>query len=229
MVWWWWIIPGVVAVVGLAIVLSGLGWMFRGRPFKGGRGVLGGGLFLGIAALFGLLGLNIQTYHRLTAEREVATIELRQKGPQLYDVVLTEAASPENPEPTTHTFEVHGDQWRLEARVVKWKPWANVLGLDSQYRLDRFSGRFAETEDELTSERSVFSLLPPRTTGLDFLPVARTMTRYLPLVDIPQYGQGVYMPMADGATYRVTILSSGGLLPRPTNEAAAEAVAGWNN
>ena len=59
MVWWWWIIPGFVAVIGLAIALSGVGWMFRGRPFKGGRGVLGGGVFLGIAAIAGLLGLNI--------------------------------------------------------------------------------------------------------------------------------------------------------------------------
>jgi hypothetical protein len=35
--------------------------------------------------------------------------------------------------------------------------------------------------------------------------------------------------MANGAQYQVTILSSGALLPRPSNEAAAEAVAGWRN
>ncbi len=44
MVAWWWVIPGFVAVVGLAFALSGVGWMFRGRPFKGGRGVIGGAL-----------------------------------------------------------------------------------------------------------------------------------------------------------------------------------------
>ena len=56
MVWWWWIIPGFVAVIGLAVALSGLGWMFRGRPFKGGRGVFGGALFLGIGAIIAIVG-----------------------------------------------------------------------------------------------------------------------------------------------------------------------------
>jgi hypothetical protein len=228
MVWWWWIIPGAVGVIGLAVVLSGLGWMFRGRPFKGGRGVLGGGVVLGVGAAVGLIGLNVQTYHRLTAERPVATVELKQLGPQFYQATVTEAVNDGAPG-ATHEFEVHGDEWRLEARVIKWKPWATVLGLDSQYRLDRFSGRYSETADEQSRERSVYSLLPERRTGVDFLPVAKSVSHYAPLVDIPDYGQGVYMPMADGAKYQVTILSSGGLLPRPENEQAAEAVAGWHN
>lgn len=229
MVWWWWILPGVVAVLGLAILLSGLGWMFRGKPFKGGRGVMGGGVFLAGAALVSLLGLNIQTYSRLTAERQVATVDLHKTGDQTYQATVTEAPSDDHPQGVVHNFEVRGDEWRLEARVIKWKPWANVLGLDSQYRLDRFSGRYTETADEQTMPRSVYSLLPERRTGIDFLPVARSVTKYVQVVDIPEYGQGVYMPMADGARYQVTILSSGGLLPRPANESAAEAVANWTN
>ena len=91
MVWWWWIIPGVVAVIGLAFALSGLGWMFRGRPFKGGRGVLGGGAFLAIAAILALIGLNVQTYHRLgEAQRQVATLQFKQVSPRTYEVTLTE-------------------------------------------------------------------------------------------------------------------------------------------
>ncbi len=228
MVWWWWIAPAVVGVFGLAVVLSGLGWIFRGRPFKGGRGVFGGGLVLAVGSALALLGLNIQTYHRLTAERPVATIELRQKGPQLFEATLTEEPNGDQPA-VTRTFDVHGDEWRLEARVLRWKPWATVLGLDSQYRLDRFSGRYSETHEEQTRERTVVDLKPERSTGIDFLPVAQTLAEYVPLVDIPSYGEGVYMPMADGARYKVTILSSGGLLPRSDNEAAAEAIAGWGN
>ena len=224
MVWWWWVLPGVVGVIGLAIVLSGLGWMFRGRPFKGGRGVLGGGVFLGAAAITSLLGLNIQTYHRLTYERPVATIELHQKGPQLFDATVVEPATADNPEAVTRTFEVHGDEWRIEARVLKWKPWANVLGLDSQYRLDRFSGRYTDTQQELTAERSVYDIRPTRQSGIDLWPVIDQYN--LPMVDT-LYGSGAYMPMADGARYEVRITQNG-LIARPTNEMAAEASSsGW--
>ena len=29
-----------------------------------------------------------------------------------------------------------GDEWLIGGRVQKWKPWANVLGLDATYTLD---------------------------------------------------------------------------------------------
>lgn len=227
MVWWWWIIPGFVAVIGLAIALSGLGWMFRGRPFKGGRGVLGGAVFLGIGAIVGLLGLNIQTYQRLTWDRPVATIETRQLGPQLFEATVVEPPTEEAPQGVTRTFQVHGDEWRLEARVLKWKPWANVLGLNAQYRLDRFSGRYIDTQQELSSERSAFDIRPERQSGIDLWPVAREYSQQLPVVDT-LYGSGAYMPMSDGGRYEVRITQNG-LIARPTNEVAAEAASsGWN-
>lgn len=227
MVWWWWIIPGLVAVIGLALVLSGLGWMFRGRPFKGGRGVLSGGAFLGVGALVGLLGLNVQTYHRLTYERPVATIEVKQKAPQLFEAIVVEPPTEQDPQGITRTFEVHGDEWRIEARVLKWKSWASVLGLDSQYRLDRFSGRYTDTQQELTGERSVYDIRPTRQSGIDLWPVAREYRAYVPLVDT-LHGSGTYMPMVEGAHYEVRI-TQGGLIARPTNEVAAEASSsGWD-
>lgn len=221
MVWWWWILPTVVGVIGLAVVLSGLGWVFRGRPFKGGRGVVGGGMVLGIGAVVGLLGLNLQTYNRLTWEQPVAEIELRQIGPQNFSATLTQ------PDGTSTDYELHGDEWRVEARVLKWKPWANILGLDAQYRLDRLSGRYQDTQQELNAERSAYDIRPARSSGIDLWPVARQASKYAPVVDT-LYGSGAYMPMAQGAKYEVRITQNG-LIARPTNEIGAEAASsGWN-
>jgi len=230
MVWWWWIIPGIVAVIGLAIALSGVGWMLRGKPFKGGRGVFGGGLFLAIGAVVALMGLNIQTYHRLgDAQRHVADITFQRVADttNTYDVTLTEAPADDGAPGEVHRFQATGDDWMVSARVIRWKPWATVLGLDAQYRLDRFDSRYRDIEEARATPPSVEDLRPERRTGIDFLPAARSMARFVPLVQVPEHGQAVYWPMADGAAYRISITAQGQLLPDEANEAAAQAVAEW--
>jgi len=224
MVSWWWILPALVGLIGLAIFVGGLGWLLRGRIFTGSARVLGGGLFLAVAAAVALLGMDLQTYHRLTYERPVATITTRQKEPRLFNAVLTEA--PDGRSQAAQTYEIHGDEWRVEARVLKWKPWANVLGLDTQYRLDRLSGRYQDTQSELSAPRSVYDLRPHPNSVVDLWVLARRYGQYLPVVDT-LYGSGASMPMADGASYEVSITQNG-LLARPTNAAANNASGtGW--
>lgn len=228
--WWWWIIPGVVGVVGLAIALSGVGWMFRGRPFKGGRGVAGGGVFLAIAAVAALMGLNIQTYHRLgEAQRQVATIAFDQVPgtANTYNVTITEPPGEDGAPGAVHSFQATGDDWMISTRVLRWKPWATVLGLDAQYRLDRFDSRYRDIPTAQTTVPTVYDLRPVRRTGVDFLPFAQAVGKYAPLVDTPEHGQAIYWPMADGAQYRIDITAQGQLLPDEINEQAQDAVAQW--
>lgn len=230
MVWWWWIAPAVVGLIGLVLVLKGLGALFRGRAFGGLFALLGGSGFLLAAGLVATLALNIQTYARLTYERPVATIETRKLAPQYYEVKVTEPATDAAHPVRSQTYPVHGDQWRIEAQVLRWKPWANVLGLDSQYRLDRLSGRYELIEQEINAPRSVHALAPREQLDLPWRistwDTARRYRRYVDAVDT-LYGGGAYMPMADGGQYEVRITQSG-LVASPTNDAARQAASeGW--
>lgn len=229
MVWWWWIAPAAVGLLGLVLLLKGLGALFKGRVFAGLLGGVGGAGFLAAAMIATLLAMDVQTYARLTYERPVATIQTRQLGPQYFEATVIQPERGEDMPAATNLYPLHGDEWRIEAQVLKWKPWANVLGLDTQYRLDRLSGRYQSIEQEINGARSVHPLaiddggngLPWRLSTWD---TARKYRRYVDAVDT-LYGGAAYMPMADGARYEVWITQSG-LVARPVNEAARNASAG---
>jgi hypothetical protein len=232
MVWWWWVVPAVVGLLGLMLLIKGLGALFRGKLFGGLLGGVGGAGFVALAAIAALLALDVQTYSRLTYERPVATITTRQLGPQYFEATVIQPGVGENMPAATNLYPLHGDEWRIEAQVLKWKPWANVLGLDTQYRLDRLSGRYQSTQQEINAERSVHPLsvadadngLPWKISTWD---AARKYRKYVDAVDT-LYGGAAYMPMADGARYEVWITQSG-LIARPTNDVARNASAGgWS-
>lgn len=229
MVWWWWIIPAFLALVGGITLLAGLGAFFGGRPVSGLLRAVGGGAVAAGAVIAGLAGMDVQTYQRLTFERPVATIAVERVGPQRFTAELTQPPSETYPEGLTETYDIAGDEWRIEARVLKWKPWANILGLDSQYQLDRLSGRYIDTEDELTAERSVHDLRPPIDPRLERWRVdVWRMGRRFPFLGEAVdtlYGSGASMPMVDGGEYEVWITQSG-LIARPANPAAEEAALG---
>ncbi|CAN5172185.1 hypothetical protein BH10PSE2_BH10PSE2_27750 [soil metagenome] len=239
MVWvsWWWVVPALVAFIGVLFVLNGLISLFRGRPFSGLFKIVGGGVVAVTALAALMVAQNIQTYARLTYERPVATIQLHRLAPQYYEVTLIQPAMPDASgrmmPARSAVYPVNGDEWRIEAQVLKWKPWANVLGLNTQYRLDRLSGRYENIEQERTGARSVHALSGPYAEGadpgvipwrIDVWDAARRYRRYVDAVDT-LYGGAAYMPMADGARYEVWVTQSG-LVARPANDAARNASAG---
>lgn len=231
MVWWWWIVPAVVGLLGLVLLIKGLSALFRGKLFGGLLGGVGGAGFIALAVIASLLALDVQTYSRLTYERPVATITTRQLGPQYFEATVIQAPDTDADDmPTaTNLYPLHGDEWRIEAQVLKWKPWANVLGLNTQYRLDRLSGRYQSIQQEINAERSVHPLtIPAEDNGLPWQmstwDTARKYRKYVDAVDT-LYGGAAYMPMADGARYEVWITQSG-LVARPVNDAARNASAG---
>jgi hypothetical protein len=159
-------------------------------------------LFLAAIAI-GLLGVNLLTYHRLTHAR--------------YAALLT------YPSGETQELALAGDEWQVDARVLKWTPFADILGFDTAYRLERISGRYSDIARERDQTRTVYALNPP--DRVDVWTLLRAGRRYVPWADA-LYGSAVYVPMSDGARYQV-VVSQSGLVARPLNEPARQAVGAW--
>lgn len=209
-------IAAVIAIFGLLLVALACQRLARARFLAAGGTVLGGLLLLAVAAAIFIVSLNLHTYARLTYEQPVAEIVFEQRAPQRYRATLTQIPNGE-----MQMFMLAGDEWQLDARVLKWKGWANLLGLDAQYRLERVSGRYRDIEQERKDERTVYGL--SENPGVDLWVLSTQYPKWLPFVDAV-YGSATYLPMADGARYEVKMTQSG-LIARPVNPAASAASA----
>lgn len=205
-------------LLGLFFLILALMQIRRGRLLRAGLRSLFAILLLSAGIILVLLGTNLQIYQRLTYEQPLATLEFRQLGPQHYRVNL-HAYPAEN----DRAFDLRGDEWQIDARVLKWKPPATLLGLDSRYRLERLSGRYRDIRQERELPRTVYDISVP--SGLDLWSVLGKFKRHVDWVDT-YYGSASYMPMDDGARFDI-ILTQSGLIARPLNDAAREAVRNW--
>lgn len=173
---------------------------------------------LAASALLFVLVLNLRTYARLTYEQPVAGITFEEHGPQRFVAIVTRMPSLE-----TQRFELAGDEWQVDAKVLKWTGVATVLGLDARYRLERISGRYRDVEQERTAPRSVYSLA--ETPAIDLWAIAKAHPSWFWFLD-GLYGSATYLPMVHGATYEVTLTQSG-LIARATNPVARAAMFNW--
>lgn len=207
-----------IALFGLLLLALACQRLYRARFLAATGSALMGFLLLAIAGFLFVVSLNLHTYARLTHEKPVAEIVFEARGAQQFRATLAEVPSGE-----MQLFMLSGDEWQLDARVLKWRGWANLLGLDAQYRLERIGGRYRDIEQERNGVRTVYPL--SENPGLDLWMLSTQYPRWLPFVDAV-YGSATYMPMADGARYEISITQSG-LIARPMNPAAETAAGTW--
>ena len=194
------------------------------RRFR--RRLIGGGMFSGMSSLVVfliagcliLVGIDLRGYQRLTAEQPAGELQFSRVSAHQYNGVLT------YPNGTVEYFPLRGDEWQVDARILEWRPSVNLLGFDTAYRLDRISGRYTQIEDERSQPRTVYALNEPG--RLDLWELAHRYHNWLPWIDA-LYGSATFLPMAAGAQYEIEV-SQSGLLARPLNQAARDAVGGWH-
>lgn len=212
-----------IAIAGTGGVIALLLLIEAVRRLRDWR-IRSGIVYLMVAAVVAALGMggamlaaSLHTYARLTQEQEAARAVFRELAPKRYELILVLKTEP------ARRFEIRGDEWQIDARVLKWKGMAALAGLDTLYRFERIAGRYADTAQEKSAPRSVHALSAE--AGFDLWAALKQYHRWLPLGDA-LYGSAAYAPMADGAQYAVNV-STTGLLIRPLNEAAKKALSGW--
>lgn len=178
-------------------------------------------VLLGCAGFAALVGTALLGWRRLAAEALVATIDTRALDAQRYAVGV------ELPDGTRHEVELDGDDWQLDARVIKWKTTAVVLGAPPLYRLERIGGRWHSIEQARSGPYTVHALADPA-TSIDPWVLLRGLPDRVDMIDA-DYGSAAWLPMVDGGRYTVTLAASGGLVARPADASTAEALraAGW--
>ncbi len=209
----------VFALAGLLFLFAALRRLRR-RHFGLGGALNGGAALILILFSVGaaLMAVNLRTFQRLGFEQPAGELQLMRTGEREFNAVLT------YPSGQRADFALSGDEWQVDARVLKWHAFANVIGFDAAYRLERISGRYSRIEDERSQARTVYSLNPAQ--RIDPWELVHRYHSWIPWMDA-LYGSAIFLPMADGALYEIKVAQSG-LIARPLNQAARDAVGNWH-
>lgn len=211
------IISAVFVVLAVLLTLWVIKLLFKRNWFLGWlKGSFGVVLLFGVFVL-GSMAYDVYNYKQLESEQNIATISFVSVGEQHFSASFVENGKRQE------TFELHGDQWQLDSRIIKWKGMFARLGLKTGYRLDRISGRYLLLNDEQTKKRSVYPI-SKSVTGIDVWHWLK-QSENDSLVDA-RYGNSTFLPMVDGGQYQISV-SGSGLLARPLNQPAIDAVDQW--
>jgi|SRR5881296_746302 len=177
----------------------------RARHWLGGtvRGLVAL-LLLALAALAATVTVGLQGYRAFTFEEVAATVHTEPVAPQRFRATIT------LPDRRLAMYELAGDAFYMDAHILKWHPWASLLGLHTVYELDRVAGRYNAVADERARPHTAYELA--RSKPVDLFLIARR--RLLgPLVDA-EYGSATFVAATRPATFEVRV-STTGLLARP--------------
>jgi len=196
-----------LALLGVLLVLASVVALLRLRPFRFLWRLVAGVIALAIGALAALVAVGTAGYRALTHETTAATVRVEPLGPQRFRAVVR---LPDGRE-TSH--ELAGDEFYIDAHILKWKPAANLVGLHTAYELDRIAGRYQSVKDEQGSPRTVIPLGTDK--PVDLFNVRRRYAVLAPLLDA-QYGSASFVPVTRPTTLDVRVSTTGLLIREQT-------------
>lgn len=193
------------AILSATLILAAVAAGRRRHWIGSSAAVAFGLLFLALAALAATLSVATQGYRALTREEVAAVIVTHPTGPERFTATFT------FPDGRREGYELTGNALYVDAHIVKWHPFANILGLHTAYQLDRVSGRYDRLEDEQGKPRRMFALSQPK--PVDMFQLARSMAFLARVVDT-EYGSATFVSAREPTELELRI-STSGLLFRP--------------
>jgi hypothetical protein len=125
-----------LTLIGFGVALIALSYQrhhHRRNLSASGHGIAGAVLFLSGTVLFAL-GLNFNTYDKLTPDEVLAELSIEQTAPQTFQVRLMRI-----PAGDLQVFTLKGDHWRMQSQLLQWQGWSRWLGLNANIRLEQLS------------------------------------------------------------------------------------------
>jgi len=203
----------VTALIGALLVALAVWAGKRRRLLHSLVSVLSALLCLALAGLLAAVTIGIHGYRALTAEEVAAVVQTEPVGPQHFRATVTMRDG------RVGQFEILGDALYVDARILKWKPIVNILGLQTAYELDRVGGRYNAVPDERHRPHTVFPLGQDHMVNV-FGFVHRHPSVLAPLVDAT-YGSGTFITVARPSKYEVRVSTTGLLIRAVTDSTAA--------
>jgi hypothetical protein len=204
------IAAGVLGLLGAFLVVAGIVALFRARPLRFALRSLAGMLLIALGVSSGGLALGVQGYQALTYEKLAARLTVQPTGRQRFVAVLR------YPDGREASFDIAGDEVYVDAHILKWKPWANVLGLHTAYELGRVAGRYRDIDQERIAPRTVHSLAPRKPVDLFGL---RQRHEFLAALFDAEYGSATFVPVTRATEVELRV-STSGLLMREAKPSA---------
>lgn len=135
--------------------------------------------------------LSFAIYTRLNNEKPIASIYFKKEAPKVFQAHLSTEDSEH-----IKKYKIFGDQWRIDAQFIKIKPWANILGLDAHYNLERFEGRYKDIQEQNTNKKLSYSL------SNNSIEVPQFLITYNFIID-SEYGSSTYKNIKLNTLYTV--------------------------
>jgi hypothetical protein len=193
----------VCGVLSLIFSIAAIGALRRKKLLKSALRILLTAFFLSLAALFGTITIATVGYRALTYEETAATVRIEPLGAKSFMAHFI------FPDGRRASYHLAGDELYVDAHILKWKPFVNIMGLHTTYELDRVTGRYIDVKDELLSPRTVFILSQDKPLNMFNLRQRYFFLRHL--LDA-EYGSATFINSDKSATFEIRVSATGLLI-----------------